>query len=623
MAKASAGSAAVEQIIPAVTWHHRSPGRLAAAQLNLSAAGPVDKDVVRTTWKELAGPVPRGPVAITWQQQDAMGAEGYRLDIERRSVTITYGQPAGAFHGFVTLAQLAAANDGRLPLGQIDDAPKMAIRGVTDDISRGQISTLANFKSIIRRLAYLKCSHYFMYMEDVFASRSEKQLGKYSDPIPLRELRELAAYGRKWFVQVRPIFNMLGHWEKSGALERFAPLMLPVPADTKWNTNFPQVLDPQNPRVRPMLAKLMRELVDCFGPGLFHAGGDEPMHLTEIYGKERAAKLYVEHYRWVHDELADLGCRMAMYSDVFTPIWGNFAVGVPAARDIPRDTLMVYWNYDPRRDMSAMSELMDLGFDVVVSPASSTLRRLYPYCPEPYENIQALLRQSQGREAGLLMSTWCDMGADNLRELEWSAYAINAQAAWKGGLEQPFDAMMETFYRQFFGLPKLSRKVLAPLHEHDKLFGLEGRRVAWLELWRDARDAFDPKVLTVRKHMGKLRLAAQYLRRQKPTRNLPAWRCLMFCLDRLLVTIEKILAVPAKTFTSREQARKLAGQYEKLATKIDALGRRHKQLWLATNRYSEWDYLAARYIDLAESLHSLARYARVFIRFGMQRKMLA
>ena len=83
--------------------------------------------------------------------------QGYVLQIQDFQVSIFAWTYRGAFYGIQTLSQLlemsAIRKDYRLILPEIEiiDFPTYKIRGLVDDISRGQRPTLENFKKFIQR----------------------------------------------------------------------------------------------------------------------------------------------------------------------------------------------------------------------------------------------------------------------------------------------------------------------------------------------------------------------------------------------------------------------------------------------------------------------------------------
>jgi hypothetical protein len=575
-------------------------------------------------WQEAGQRTDGDKIPLVFRHTAGMKKEAYRLLITENSIEIIYSTPPGAYYGFVTLTELIRHSPVNLQCVEIEDYPVMSVRGVTDDISRGQIPSLSGFKSIIKRLSLLKYNLYMPYIEDSFKFESHPEIGKYSDPVPSSEWKEIIKYANSHFVSVRPIFNTLGHWDKMARLEKYRDLILKPPENTKYPVL--QVLNPEHPKVRPLLAELLKELVDTFGTGLIHVGGDEPIHLTEVYGHERAAELYTSHYTWLHDELAKLGCTMAMYSDVFTPVWGKYAVGVDALKKMPRDIRMVYWNYNPDSEYSALSELLKSGFETYISPSTHNCKRLAPNLPKAYINIKKIVARADGKSAGIMMSNWGD-GTDCLREMAWPAYAIASEFAWSS---QPlsYKRLLDNFFISFFGLDSnFDFTHIAPLYETDKLFELnspgEGRMELWRAFWQDARKA--PDAVLKNKAGYALEVTSRimdYLASLNPRFNTETWRCIKYSTERLSFVCKKLLVQRIGPYTSREEAKILVPHIMELARECHNLLETAHERWFATNRLSEWKLVEAKYLDLADSFVSLARYSNEYVHFAGNDKFL-
>ena len=99
-----------------------------------------------------------GTVPVDYVLCESLGKEEYQLRISADGVNITASAPNGAYYALVTLCQLFQLNNGEICLLEIDDKPTMPLRGISDDISRGQVSTLQNFKDIIRRMSLVQCN---------------------------------------------------------------------------------------------------------------------------------------------------------------------------------------------------------------------------------------------------------------------------------------------------------------------------------------------------------------------------------------------------------------------------------------------------------------------------------
>jgi hypothetical protein len=172
----------------------------------------------RTIELRAIAPPARGPALFVEQ--------GYRLEVTREHVVIEAVTPQGRFYGVQTLRQLLRAHpDGVIPCVRIEDYPALAWRGISDDISRGQVSTVEDFKAIIRQLAYYKVNLYQLYIEDMFLFEGSPTSGQTRGALTRGDLEQLVAEGRRNHVVVSPIFETLAHQERWLSLkehQRFA-----------------------------------------------------------------------------------------------------------------------------------------------------------------------------------------------------------------------------------------------------------------------------------------------------------------------------------------------------------------------------------------------------------------
>ena len=110
---------------------------------------------------------------------EAMAKEGYVLGIGADGVVIGADSARGLLYGTVTLRQMLVARgqDTALPAVRMRDWPKMAMRGVHDEFSYGQVSTMENFKDMIRFLADFKMNTLIFYFEDTFRFARYPKIG--------------------------------------------------------------------------------------------------------------------------------------------------------------------------------------------------------------------------------------------------------------------------------------------------------------------------------------------------------------------------------------------------------------------------------------------------------------
>lgn len=113
-----------------------------------------------------------------------------------------------------------------------------------------------------------------------------------ANPLDKEEWRAIIAYAREWNLSVRPIVNLLGHFDKLCHIRDLQHLCL-----RRRDGSLTDCMDPTKPEVRETIRKMLAEIVDCFGKGVIHCGGDEPLGAyTGVRCGGRAGRLFIEHY---------------------------------------------------------------------------------------------------------------------------------------------------------------------------------------------------------------------------------------------------------------------------------------------------------------------------------------
>lgn len=382
--------------------------------------------------------------------------QGYWLRVSGGGVLIEAPTALGRFYGAQTLRQLLrGARDRRLPVLAIRDFPALEWRGVSDDISRGQISTLDDFRSIVRRLAYYKLNLYQPYIEDMFAFAASPAAGRSRGALTPVELTALVEEGRRNHVLVVPILESLAHQERLLALpenQLYADRPVTKPS-TRWPRPLQVLLagwlgrdardegDPPPPPPsrfaanRPEALAFVTRLVDevaSAAPGpFFHVGGDEamagddPATVGET-GPEVRDDAWGRWFGALARHLRRRGRRMMIYGDVL------LARPCVLAR-IPRDAVVVDWCYDPDDSLTSVRRLRAAGFrDVFVSPGLWNWTAFYPAYNRAFRNIRTATAAGKREGAtGCVAASWGDNGAENLRENNWTGYAFAAAATWE------------------------------------------------------------------------------------------------------------------------------------------------------------------------------------------------
>lgn len=624
------------KLIPEIKKIEITGGIIAIADYFLTdeflKAAPVSAEL----FEEIGGGKGNKPVKLILDSK--YDKEEYTLTIDQDMISVEASTSSGAYYALCTIAQLSQLNNGMLECCKISDWPTIKVRGVSDDISRGQISSLENFKSIIKRLSRYKCNLYMPYIEDSFAYKCAPQSGKYSDAVSACEWKELVTYADKYYVTIVPIVNILGHWDKNSVLEAFEDYMLKEGDNPEGRTL--STLDVRKPRVLEMVSHMLDEITEVFGKaGMIHVGGDEVGDLTRLFSKEKAAELFNGYYKHIHNELKKRGCRMLIYSDMYTPVWGDYQIGLDYIDEMPEDTGFVYWDYAVRKEYKNITHLIERGKRFYVSPATYTWSRFIPHIQNVWLNVKSLAGLAPDKYEGIIMSTWCD-GGMNLREENWLGILAGALFGWEPKSKMTLDEYIESFFNIYYGIENINLKEFHNLFDYDKAFIKEdynentatkpmefwydelqgiGSRM-FNEFWKDARSPVDETLKAgLNGVLQQILKARSYFEELKPSRNTLTYEVMLFDFKRLVANIKKIDLLRSDAYRSREEAMRNIPKILELAEEVSSLREENKKLWFAANRQSEWEFTESKYLDLESTLRSLARYCKVGKRLSTEK----
>jgi hexosaminidase len=402
--------------------------------------------------------------------QDRFDEQGYAILADRRRILVGGASEQGAFYGVQTLRQLlrpvnvndantkadssppsaakgAAAGFGmttpiselECPAVAIRDWPAMKWRGVSIDISRGPIPTLAFMEKQIRVLAGYKLNLYALYTEDVFTVAGN-QIFAPPDALSPEEIKDLVAYAKKYYVTIVPELETFGHLHNILRYDLYSDLA-EIPHGS--------VLTPTQPGSYDLLGKLIAEMAPLFPGPFFHIGADETFELGQGKTKELIAEkglgpVYLAHIAKL-DEMLKPYHKQTMF-------WADIAERFPQLLPtLPKDLIAVVWTYDnaPSYD-NRLKPFQDAGLPIFVSPGITSWRRVYPDFNYAFLNIRNLTRDGQKFGAlGMLNTDWKDMG-EELAGMDWPGLVFGAACAWQPGessMEQFRDSYDWAFYR--------------------------------------------------------------------------------------------------------------------------------------------------------------------------------
>ncbi len=154
--------------------------------------------------------------AVSFVLDAALPAEGYRLSITDRAVSVTAADPLGAQNAAVTLVQLMEKDGDALclPGGTIEDQPACSWRGMMIDLARDwhEMHVLYEYVDLCR---FYKIKHLHLHFTDdqsyTLPSRAFPKLATQGRSYTEDELRRLMSYATARGVQIIPEIDVPGH----------------------------------------------------------------------------------------------------------------------------------------------------------------------------------------------------------------------------------------------------------------------------------------------------------------------------------------------------------------------------------------------------------------------------
>ena len=399
-----------------------------------------------------------------------MKTEGYFLDVDANGIAVIAESEKGLYYGVMSLMQMLDTEKRSVIVRgvTIHDYPSQKIRGITDDISRGQVSTLENFKKIIRFCARNKMNVYSPYFEDVFQFKHHPEIGRNRSALSPAECKELDAYAKQHFVEVIPIFETLGHWEN----------ILIHPEYAKFG-EFPgaHTINVSDEKVYALLDEMIGEIAACFSSPYFNVAADESWDVGLGVNKERVKKsdlatVHAEHYKRVFEIIKKYGKKVMMYGDIILE-------HPEILKKIPQDVTMVDWHYGSSFDYTSPEIFKNAGFPYIVSPAVWNFTGPFPNYINTFLNIKNLNQDGFANGSqGILCSNWNDFGGEALRELNYYGYAWNAECAWNPPAADQ-TVFNQKFFKNFFGTDQTDE-----LQFIYSILSSPVNQYHWYELWR-------------------------------------------------------------------------------------------------------------------------------------------
>jgi len=242
---------------------------------------------------------------------NALGPEGYRLEVKENNILIESSAIEGVFYGMQTLKQLfpveiyagqTATNlNLQVPCCIIEDMPRFKWRGLNLDVSR-HFMPKEFIKKYIDLLAMHKMNVFHWHLTDdqgwrieikkypkltsVGAWRKETIVG-YWNTVPhiydgkshggyytQDDIREIVAYAKERFITIVPEIDMPGHFQAAlAAYPQFGNTDQPISVWTTWGVSE-NILNIDEETIQ-FCQDILTEVFDLFPGQYIHIGGDE------------------------------------------------------------------------------------------------------------------------------------------------------------------------------------------------------------------------------------------------------------------------------------------------------------------------------------------------------------
>ena len=394
--------------------------------------------------------------------------QAYELSITDDVIVIRATSAQGSFYGMMTILQmLELSKDGVFPNAVITDYPDLELRGISDDISRGQVPTQQTLEKIIRFAAKYKMNVYMPYLEDMVELKSFPAFGKGRGALTSSEIAALHKYAAQYFIEIIPAFQTLGHYENALAQKEFIHLAeFPGAASLCVSCDSTYLF----------LEKALTEVFELFPSKYFNMGADETFdvglgksrHLAEKHG---IAAVHATHYKKVYDICKKAGKTVMMYGDILLDHPEILSL-------IPKDIIIVDWHYRAEPYYSSTGFFKKNGFNYIVSPSVWNFTSTFPVTMNANPNTYYITRSGIKNNAkGMFNSNWGDFGAETFKELVYYGYAWSAQCAWNFEKSD-----LSAFNTNFFNL-QYGNEANIFLSAYET-FGNTFNQMLWHEVWR-------------------------------------------------------------------------------------------------------------------------------------------
>lgn len=357
-----------------------------------------------------------------------------RISISANGIAVIAGSENGAKLALQTLRQIGMQADGRgFRFVEIEDEPKLGVRGFMLDISRCKVPKMGELAKLVDTLALFKYNRLELYTEHTYAFEGHEMVWADSSPLTSAAIAKLEEICRTAGIELVPNMNGLGHMERwlrypqyQHLAESKAPFLDPLGTVRK----YPTTLYPDQ-NALDFMESLYAQFLPNFSSGSFNIGGDEPWELG--MGRSRAKceaeggkyGVYINHILGLRQLAQKRGKKVCFWADVLmqSPEYSKL---------LPDDMTPILWGYyldHPYEEQCAY--MHNLGRKFLVAPGTSTWNSFGSRWDCASQNIQTACEcaKKYGAE-GSILTQWGDGGNHQPWCAMYPAIAMHAACAW-------------------------------------------------------------------------------------------------------------------------------------------------------------------------------------------------
>jgi len=400
--------------------YEKKAGRFTfGAEVKASAHPVLDKDILREFWNGFCSHASKiefsAADSLTFTIGDATAVDcgdyAYTINVTESGIALTAADEVSLVNGYTTLLDMIETIDGdeghelfAVDCCVICDRPAMKNRMVHFCVFPE--TELDQLRRFVRMCGALKFSHIVI---EFWGMLKYDCLAELSWPFGFTkdQVRPIIKEANDLGMEVIPMFNHFGHASAGRLIQGKHVVLDQNPRLQPLFNRDGWVWNTESPRVRELLAKVRRELIDLCGRGeYFHLGFDE------IYGSETSSenmKKFIDYVGEITEELAAEGRRPIVWADMLLldkgyPVVGKYECNCKNEaterlfiENLDRRAVLADWQYWVKSyPVETTIFLQKQGFDTLCCPWDLSM-----------DNINVCVNTVKDTKAyGVMHTTW-------------------------------------------------------------------------------------------------------------------------------------------------------------------------------------------------------------------------